>query len=58
MTSLRGRLLVWLLGLFTAVGLLAGAIAYVLDGDEVDEALDAQLRHRFEYRRHFPFGFY
>ena len=43
MTSLRSRLLVWLIGLLTAVGCLAGLAAYWLDRDEVAEALDAQL---------------
>ncbi|MBN9009410.1 MAG: hypothetical protein J0H63_04490, partial [Rhizobiales bacterium] len=44
MKSLRGRLLVWLIGLLTAVGLLAGVAAYLLDLDEVDGFLDGQLR--------------
>ena len=44
MTSLRRRLLVWLLGLVTAIGVLAGVVAYVLDRNEVDESLDGQLR--------------
>jgi hypothetical protein len=35
-TSLRGGLLAWLLGLMTAMSLLAGIVAYVLDLDEVD----------------------
>jgi two-component system OmpR family sensor kinase/two-component system sensor histidine kinase QseC len=43
MTSLRGRLLVWLIGLLTAVGALAGLAAYWLDREEVAEALDTQL---------------
>ncbi len=43
MTSLRGRLLVWLIALLTSVGGLAGFAAYWLDRDEVAEALDAQL---------------
>ena len=42
--SLRGRLLLWLLGLLTGVGVLAGLGAYVLDRNEVDGSLDAQLR--------------
>ena len=44
MRSLRGRLLLWLLGLLTGVGVLAGLGAYVLDRNEVDGSLDAQLR--------------
>ena len=44
MKSLRGRLLLWLLGTLTAVGVLAGVGAYVLDRSEVDGSLDAQLR--------------
>lgn len=44
MRTLRARLLLWLLGLLTAVGVLAGAGAYVLDRNEVDGSLDAQLR--------------
>jgi two-component system, OmpR family, sensor kinase len=42
--SLRGRLLAWLLGLLTIVGLLAGFLAYYLDRLEVDGSLDTQLR--------------
>jgi two-component system, OmpR family, sensor kinase len=44
MTSLRSRLLAWLLGLLTAMGVIAGIVAYVVDRDEVDESLDVQLR--------------
>lgn len=44
MTSLRGRLLIWLIGLLTAMGVLAGIAAFMLDRNEVDEALDAQLK--------------
>jgi two-component system OmpR family sensor kinase len=43
-TSLRGRLLIWLLGLLTVVSVLAGIAAYTLDRDEVDGSLDGQLR--------------
>jgi hypothetical protein len=42
-TSLRRRLLVWLIGMLTAVGVLAGIAAYLLDRQEVSEQLDAQL---------------
>jgi hypothetical protein len=44
MTSIRGRLLVWLMGLLTAAGLVGGCVAYVLDRVEVDRSLDGQLR--------------
>ena len=44
MTSLRGRLLAWLLGLMTVMGVLAGGAAYMLDRNEVDGSLDGQLR--------------
>lgn len=44
MTSLRGRLLIWLFGLLTAMSVLAGIVAYALDRNEVDESLDGQLR--------------
>ncbi len=44
MTSLRGRLLIWLFCLLTAMSVLAGIVAYVLDRNEVDESLDGQLR--------------
>src|SRR5581483_1810497 len=43
-TSLRGRLLIWLFCLLTAMSVLAGIVAYVLDRNEVDESLDGQLR--------------
>ena len=43
MTSLRARLMAWLIGLLTVVGLLAGLLAYWLDREEVDEALDARV---------------
>jgi len=42
--SLRGRLLLWLLGLLTVVAMLAGVAAYVIDRGEVDQSLDVQLR--------------
>ncbi len=44
MTSLRGRLLVWLLVLLTVMGVVAGGVAYMLDRNEVDGSLDGQLR--------------
>jgi two-component system, OmpR family, sensor kinase len=44
MTSLRGRLLAWLLVLLTAMGVVAGGVAYMLDRNEVDGSLDGQLR--------------
>ena len=44
MRSLRGRLLLWLLGLLTSVGVLAGFGAYVLNRSEVGRSLDAQLQ--------------
>ena len=44
MTSLRGQLLAWLLGLMTVMGVLAGGAAYMLDRNEVDGSLDGQLR--------------
>ena len=44
MTSLRGRLLIWLLGLLTMTSVLAGVVAYALDRNEVDGSLDGQLR--------------
>jgi two-component system, OmpR family, sensor kinase len=42
--SLRARLLVGLLGLLSAMSIIAGIAAYVLDRNEVDEWLDGQLR--------------
>jgi two-component system, OmpR family, sensor kinase len=44
MTSLRTRLLAWVLGLLTVMGVLAGVAAYVLDRQEVDASLDGQLQ--------------
>ncbi len=44
MRSLRARLLFGLLGLFTVIGVLGGAAAYLFDRSEVDESLDGQLR--------------
>jgi two-component system OmpR family sensor kinase len=44
MTSLRYRLLGWLLGLLTLVGALAGVVAYVSNRQEMDASLDAELR--------------
>lgn len=44
MTSLRGRLLIWLFCLLTGMSVLAGIVAYALDRNEVDESLDGQLR--------------
>lgn len=44
MTSLRGRLLAWLLGLLTVMSVLAGIAAYGLDRSEVDASLDGELR--------------
>lgn len=44
MKSLRGRLLIWLIGLTTATSVFAGVAAYVMDLDEVNESLDGQLR--------------
>ena len=44
MTSLRGRLLIWLAGLLTIVSFFAGIVAYALDRNEVDGSLDGQLR--------------
>jgi two-component system OmpR family sensor kinase len=44
MTSLRNRLLAWLLGLLTLTGAFAGVVAYIADRDAVDESLDVQLK--------------
>jgi len=43
MTSLKKQLIVWALGLFTVVGLLAGGISYVLALQDANVLLDHQL---------------
>ena len=44
MTSLKKQLTVWLLGLLTMVGLLAGGISYWFAREDASELLDHQLR--------------
>jgi hypothetical protein len=44
LTSLRSRLLVGLIGLFTVIGALAGGASYLLARNEADTSLDGQLR--------------
>ena len=44
MTSLKKQLTVWLLGLLTMVGLLAGGISYWFAREDANELLDHQLR--------------
>lgn len=44
MTSLRQRLVVWLISLLTVVGLLAGIVSYSLARNDANSLLDQQMR--------------
>src|ERR1035437_9160864 len=43
MTSLKRQLIVWLIGLWAAVGLIAGSISYFIARNAANEFLDHQL---------------